>query len=100
MINQNLHRQPVALDSALHRQMTLGVPITDWSIAKELNAMFVAAVEFGEACREFPIVFIRAGTAEDGKPVEAGVEYAYCLVDYQCLFGEAKVSVPTQPPQG
>lgn len=38
--------------------------------------------------------------AEDGKPVEAGVEYAYCLVDYQCLFGEAKVSVPTQPPQG
>lgn len=38
--------------------------------------------------------------AEDGKPVEAAVEYAYCLVDYQCLFGEAKVSVPTQPPQG
>lgn len=34
---------------------------------------------------------------EDGKPVEATVEYAYCLVDYQCLFGEARVSVPTQP---
>jgi len=38
--------------------------------------------------------------AEDGKPVEAGVEYAYCLVDYQCLFGEAKVSAPTQAPSG
>jgi hypothetical protein len=37
---------------------------------------------------------------EDGKPVEAAVEYAYCLVDYQCLFGEARVSAPTQPPEG
>ena len=25
--------------------------------------------------------------------VEADVEYAYCLVDYQCLFGETRVSV-------
>ena len=37
---------------------------------------------------------------EDGKPVEAEVEYAYCLVDYQCLFGEATTSAPTRPPQG
>jgi hypothetical protein len=37
---------------------------------------------------------------EDGRPVEAAVEYAYCLVDYQCLFGEARVSAPTRPPQG
>jgi hypothetical protein len=37
---------------------------------------------------------------EDGRPVEAAIEYAYCLVDYQCLFGEARVSVPTQAPQG
>ncbi|HEX6011027.1 MAG TPA: hypothetical protein VFY87_04315 [Geminicoccaceae bacterium] len=35
---------------------------------------------------------------EDGKPVEASVEYAYCLVDYQCLFGEARVSAPTRSP--
>jgi len=37
---------------------------------------------------------------EDGRPVEAKVEYAYCLVDYQCLFGEARTSAPTQAPQG
>lgn len=37
---------------------------------------------------------------EDGRPVEAKVEYAYCLVDYQCLFGEATTSAPTQAPQG
>ena len=30
--------------------------------------------------------------AGDARPVEASVEYAYCLVGYQCLFGEAKVS--------
>ena len=39
-------------------------------------------------------------TGEDGKPVEAAVEYAYCLVDYQCLFGEATVSATTMRPQG
>jgi hypothetical protein len=37
---------------------------------------------------------------EDGRPVEAEVEYAYCLVDYQCLFGTAKVSAPTEAPRG
>jgi hypothetical protein len=37
---------------------------------------------------------------EDGKPVEADVEYAYCLVDYQCLFGTAKVSAATEAPKG
>ena len=59
MINQNLHRQPVALDSALHRKMTLGVPISDWSMAKELNAMFVAAVKSlfigTSVCRAGPV---------------------------------------------
>jgi len=73
LINQNLHRQPVALDSALHRNMTLGVPITDWGVAKELNAMFVAAVEFGDVCREFPIVFVRAGKEPDGSDAIAPI---------------------------
>jgi hypothetical protein len=38
--------------------------------------------------------------AEDGQPVEADVEYAYCVVDYQCLFGAAKVAASTRAPQG
>ncbi len=37
---------------------------------------------------------------EDGKPVEADVDYAYCLVDYQCLFGSTKVSAATEAPRG
>ena len=36
----------------------------------------------------------------DGKPVEANVDYAYCLVDYQCLFGTAKVAASTDAPRG
>ena len=67
MINQNLHRQPVALDAAQHRQLKLKVPVTDWSLAGGLNALFVAAAEFGDVCREFPIVFVRAGKEPDGR---------------------------------
>jgi hypothetical protein len=73
LINQKLHRQPHALDSIQHRAMTLKVPTTDWAIAEKLNALFVAAAEFGDACREFPIVFVKAGTEPDGKDAIAPV---------------------------
>jgi hypothetical protein len=66
LINQNLHRKPMALDSAQHRQLKLKLPINDWSVAKDLNATFVAAAEFGDVCREFPIVFVKAGKEPDG----------------------------------
>ena len=41
-------------------------------------------------------------TAEHGGPIEARVDYAYCIVDYQCLFGEAtvKAEVAESPPPG
>ena len=67
MINQNLHVQPVALDSVPHRELRLAVPVADWSVANRLNALFVAAAEFGDVCREYPIVFVRAGKDTDGR---------------------------------
>lgn len=67
MINQNLHRQPVPLDREQHRALKLSVPVTDWSLAANLSALFVAAAEFADTCREFPIVFVRAGKEADGK---------------------------------
>jgi hypothetical protein len=67
LINQNLHMQPAAVDSAQHRNLKLKVPITDWTVADKLNAIFVAAVEFGDVCREFPIVFVKAGKDADGR---------------------------------
>lgn len=67
MINQNLHQQPVGLDRDQHRQLHLRLPVTDWSVASKLNAVFVAAAEFGDVCREFPLVFVRAGKEADGR---------------------------------
>lgn len=67
MINQNLHRNPVPLDHIQHRQMRLALPVTDWSPAAKLNAIFVCGAEFSDVCREFPIVFVRAGKEADGK---------------------------------
>jgi hypothetical protein len=67
LINQNLHRNAVPLDSIQHRQLRLRLPVTDWSPAARLNAIFVAAAEFADTCREFPIVFVRAGKDAGGK---------------------------------
>jgi len=73
VINQFLHRQPIGLDRDAHRQLRLRLPVTDWSVASRLNSMFIAAVEFGDAAREFPIVFVRAGNDTDGKAMIAPV---------------------------
>lgn len=67
MINQTLHRQPVALDRSEHRNLRIKLPVADWTLASSLNSMFVAAVEFGDACRDYPIVFVNAGTDAEGK---------------------------------
>lgn len=67
MIVTNLHHQPVPLDVVKHRQLALAVPSRDGNIAGKLNSIFVAANEFPDACRTFPLVFIPAGTGEDGK---------------------------------
>ena len=66
MIINNLHTQPMGLDSSTHRKLKLRVPVQDWSVANKLNALFVAATEFADACREFPIVFVKAGKEADG----------------------------------
>ncbi len=67
MIIEALHTSPMALDRDQHRQLKLQLPITDWRVAGRLNALFVAAVEFADIAREFPIVFVRAGKEADGR---------------------------------
>jgi hypothetical protein len=37
-------------------------------------------------------------TADDQQPIELRVEYAYCVVDYQCYFGKETLSVATRLP--
>lgn len=74
MINPNLYKQPVAVDSNVHRNLKLAAAVTDWSVARDLNAIFVASVEFGDACCEYPLVFIEAGKDEQtGKPLVAPI---------------------------
>ena len=34
--------------------------------------------------------------ASDDQPLEILVEYAYCVVDYQCFFGEQTLTVATR----
>jgi hypothetical protein len=62
-----LHRQPVALDHQQHRQHKIVLPVADWSVASRLNGIFVAASEFSDIAKEYPIVFVRAGKAPDGR---------------------------------
>lgn len=73
MINDNLHRRVEALDNTRHRQLKLVLPLTDWSPAAKLNSIFVAAVEFIDAAREYPLVFVRAGKDEKGTELVAPI---------------------------
>ena len=67
----------------------------EWAAAQPVSRVDASRSYFAE-----PPTIRLPFAGEDGKPVEASVKYAYCLVDYQCLFGEARVSAPTQPPEG
>ncbi len=51
--------------------------------------MFVAGVEFGEVCREYPILFVRAGTDPQGKPQVAPIA-ALGLAPRENLFLQGK----------
>ncbi|MEF7613844.1 SapC family protein [Aquincola sp. MAHUQ-54] len=62
MINPALHKNPVPLDRDQHRQLRVRQDHTDMSHTAGLNSMFITAVEFADACKEYPVVFVRAGT--------------------------------------
>ena len=67
MIHPELHGNPVALDREQHRLMRFKRDGDDNARFAALNSMFVVAGEFGEACKEYPLVWIEAG--QDAKGV-------------------------------
>ena len=67
MINPALFKKAAAVDTTAHRGWRIAPSRPDWSVASELNAMFIASVEFGDACVEYPIVFVNAGNDPQGK---------------------------------
>jgi hypothetical protein len=62
-----LFAQPVALDRVQHRTQRLKPGGVRFDRTAGMNAMFITAVEFGDACRDYPIVFIDAGQGADGQ---------------------------------
>lgn len=60
MINSALYRQPVLLDVAQYRHKKMGV-LSDFSITRNMHAVFCTATEFPQAALEFPIVFVHTG---------------------------------------
>jgi hypothetical protein len=73
MIKSALYREPRRLDPAAHRHKKLQA-VTDWSVAREMHAVFLAATEFPAAALAFPIIFVHTGERlPDGKPMIAPV---------------------------
>ena len=63
----SLYRQPVLLDSVLHRHNKVG-KLTDFSVAQHLHASYLATAEFDQAALEYVIVFVGNGVdAATGK---------------------------------
>lgn len=66
MIDTTLFEQPQALDRLQHRGLRLKADAVCYDRTAGMNALFITAVEFSDVCREYPIVFVDAGTAPDG----------------------------------
>ena len=60
MIASALYRRPELLDAQQHRHRRL-TELTDWSIAREIHAMYLTATEFTQAALDYPIVFVQTG---------------------------------------
>ena len=62
----------VPLDRRLHQNLRLNTDLPVVSRVAGLNSLFLAVVEFAEACKEYPIVFVRVGEVPaDGKQAVA-----------------------------
>jgi hypothetical protein len=67
LIDTTLFTQPVAIDRNEHRHLRLKPQGTRFDRTAKMNALFLTAVEFIDAARDYPIVFVDAGTGPDGK---------------------------------
>lgn len=74
MIIPQLFKKPVALDFNTHRDLRMGTAPDPRSAGMgQLNSVFVAAVELGDVCVDYPIVFVNAGNDPQGKPQVAPI---------------------------
>jgi len=59
--NPPMYQSLVPLDRQAHRNLKMLDGATSIDRAQGLNSMFLAMVEFADACKEFPIVFVHVG---------------------------------------
>ena len=86
MINPELHKRPIALDRVAHKELRIQREMSALEGAVEqLNAFFVTAAEFSDACKEYPIFFLRAGKDAEGKELCAPVA-VFGMVKGENLF--------------
>ena len=67
MIDPTLFAEPQVLDRVQHRTLRMDVVATRYDRTAGMNALFITAVEFGDVCREYPIVFVDAGQSAEGQ---------------------------------
>jgi hypothetical protein len=74
VIHNSVHKNPVPLDREKHRTLRIDrAALNRFTPMAGLNSYFINAVEFADACREYPLVFVRAGQDEQGEPEVAPV---------------------------
>lgn len=88
MIHPALHKNPVALDRDEHRKLRVRQDYADVSHTAALNSMFLTAVEFADACKEYPIVFVRAGTDPQTQKPDIAPVAVFGLTPEENLFAE------------
>ena len=72
MSNPPMYGELAPLDRELHKNLKLDTSKPVVGRVVDQNSVFLAAVEFGDACKEYPIVFVRAGEGGPaGKPAVA-----------------------------
>ncbi len=72
MSNPPMYGELLPLDRDVHKNLKLDTNQSVVSRVADQNSVFLAAVEFGDACKEYPIVFVRAGQpSPDGKQAVA-----------------------------
>ena len=72
MSNPPMYGELLPLDREVHKNLKLDTNQPVVSRVADQNSVFLAAVEFGDACKEYPIVFVRAGNpGADGKQAVA-----------------------------
>lgn len=72
MSNPPMYGELLPLDREVHKNLKLDTAQSVVSRVADQNSVFLAAVEFADACKEYPIVFVRAGNAgPDAKPAVA-----------------------------